>query len=495
MSASPGTVWRRLRFPLATGLGYYLGAVLGVAASSLSEGISIFWMPNGILLAALLLSARRDWALHVAAAVLAEVAADLPTFTLAQALGFAVVNVFECLLAALVLERIARPFRFDRLRHAVLFGVLVLGLACGLAALLGASIYAASGASAESFWTYWAIWWLGDAMGVLLMTPLLLGWLQAGADRETRGRLEWGLLLASSFLLAIWVFAQPLGEETFRRPTLLFPVAIWAAVRFGVRGAASIGLLIAAIAVAAHVHGVGPLVARTPGDTVLLLQQYLAILLFSSLALAALLQELRTTHAALDSLNRELEARVEARTQELTEANQRLEALASIDPLTGASNRRFFLDQAAIEISRARRLGLPLSVVMLDIDFFKAVNDRHGHEAGDRVLVELARTIRATLRSGDIFARLGGEEFILMLPGQDLTEAAQMAERLRQRIEASDCEGCPAHITVSAGVTGLQGEGDRIGDLLRRADLALYQAKAQGRNQVCLAPPAVAAAG
>lgn len=186
---------------------------------------------------------------------------------------------------------------------------------------------------------------------------------------------------------------------------------------------------------------------------------------------------------------------MEARTQELTEANQRLEALASIDPLTGASNRRFFLDQAAIEISRARRLGLPLSVVMLDIDFFKAVNDRHGHEAGDRVLVELARTIRATLRSGDIFARLGGEEFILMLPGQDLTEAAQMAERLRQRVETSDCEGCPAHITVSAGVTGLQGEGDRIGDLLRRADLALYQAKAQGRNQVCLAPPVVAAAG
>ncbi|MFP5409382.1 MAG: diguanylate cyclase [Gammaproteobacteria bacterium] len=476
--------------PVVTGLGYYLGAVLGVAASSMSEGISIFWLPNGILLAALLLSERRDWPLHLAAAVLAEIAADLPTFTLAQALGFAAVNVFECLLAAWLLERIARPFRFDRLRHAALFGVLALGLACGLAALLGASIYAASGSSAESFWKYWVIWWLGDAMGVLLMTPLLLGWLQAGADREVHGRLEWSLLLVSTLLLATWVFAIPSAEETLRRPTLLFPVAIWAAARFGVRGAASTGLLIAAIAVAANVHGFGPLLARTPGGTVLLLQQYLAVLLFSSLALAALLQELRTTHAALDRLNRELEARVDTRTRELTEANERLEALASIDALTGASNRRHFLEQARIEISRAGRQGVPLSLVMLDIDLFKSVNDRFGHEIGDKVLESLAGVIRATLRSGDLFARIGGEEFALLLPGQDLSEAAQMAERLRQRVEHSEAPGCPVGVTVSAGVSGLVGDADEIGDLLRRADQALYQAKHQGRNQVCVAPAA-----
>jgi diguanylate cyclase (GGDEF)-like protein len=253
-----------------------------------------------------------------------------------------------------------------------------------------------------------------------------------------------------------------------------------------VRGAASIALLIAAIAITATLNDVGPLLATTPADTVLLLQEYLAVLAFSSLALAALLQELRATHDELDSLNRELEARVEERTRELQQANQRLEALASIDPLTGAGNRRHFLEQAKAEISRAKRQRLPLSVIMLDIDFFKSINDCFGHEIGDKVLAALAATIQATLRDGDIFARMGGEEFIVMLPGQGLAEALQMAERLRLLIAQNEVPGCPARITVSAGLAGLESESDEIVDLLRRADQGLYRAKSQGRNQVCL---------
>jgi len=496
----------RLLLPLATGLGYYVGAVLGVAASSMSEGIAIFWLPNGILLAALLMVPRRDWPLHLAAAVLAEVAADLPTFTLAQALGFAAVNLFECLLAARLLQRVARPFALDRLRHVALFGFYALVVACGLAALLGASVYSLSTQTTTSFPEFWMIWWLGDGLGVLLVTPLLLGWLQRPHQPAERHRLEAAALLALTLLLAIWIFSQAAYIDVSfpRRAFLLTPLPLWAAVRFGVRGAASIGLLIAAIAISASVNGLGPLVAATPGATVLLLQEYLAVQVLPSLALAALLQELRdrnerlriretelgAAHGALDRLNRELEARVEARTRELQLANQHLEELASIDPLTGASNRRHFLELAKAEISRAKRLGLALSVIMLDIDFFKSVNDRFGHEAGDKALVAVAATIHATLRGGDIFARLGGEEFILMLPGQDLPDAFQMAERLRLLIAQNDVPGCPARVTVSAGVAGLENESEEIDDLLRRADQALYLAKNQGRNQVCMAQPA-----
>jgi diguanylate cyclase (GGDEF)-like protein len=479
--------WRhRLLYPLATGLGYYLGAVLGVAASSMSEGIAIFWLPNGILLAALLLVSRHNWPLHMLAAAAAEIAADLPTFTLPQALGFAAVNLFECLLAAWLLQRAARPFVLDRLRHVALFGLVALVLACGLAALLGASIYTLSASTTSSFWSLWIIWWLGDGLGVLLITPVLLSWLQ-GPPQTTQGhRLEALALAALTLLLAIWIFSQGTAYSFSRRPFLLLPFALWAAVRFGVRGAAGIGLLIAAIAITANLYGLGPLVADTPADTVLQLQEYLAVLAFSSLALAALLQELRTTHGELDRLNRELEARVAERTLELQQVNQNLEALASIDPLTGASNRRHFLKQARSEIGRAKRQGLPLSVIMLDIDFFKSVNDRFGHEAGDKVLVALAATIRATLRAGDIFARLGGEEFIVMLPGQGLPEASQMAERLRVLIAQNEVPGCPARITVSAGLAGLESGAEEIDDLLRRADEGLYRAKNQGRNQVCL---------
>lgn len=491
--AAAAQLWRhRLLLPLAMGLGYYLGAMLGVAASAMSEGIAIFWLPNGILLAALLLAPRRDWPLYLLAAVAAEIAADLPTFTVAQALGFAAVNLFECLLAAGLLQRVARPFALDRLRHVALFG-LVLVLASGLAALLGAAIYSLSVPTTTSFWDFWTIWWLGDGMGVLLVTPLVLGWLQGPPGQlERRHPLEATALLALTLLFTIWIFSQGATDSFPRRPFLLFPLPLWAAVRFGVRGAASIALLIAAIAIMATLKGVSPLLAATPGDTVLLLQEYLAVLAFSSLALAALLQELRATYDKLDRLNRELEARVETRTRELQLANLHLEAMASIDSLTGASNRRHFLEQARIEISRAKRQGVPLSVIMLDIDFFKSINDRFGHEIGDKALVALAATIHATLRGGDIFARVGGEEFIVMLPGQGLPEALQMAERLRLLIAQNVVPGCPVPITVSAGLAGLENETEEIDDLLRRADRALYQAKNQGRNQVCLgqgAPP------
>jgi diguanylate cyclase (GGDEF)-like protein len=492
---SKRSLGQRLLFPLATGLGYYLGAALGVAASTMSEGIAIFWLPNGILLAALLLAPRRDWPLYLVAAVLAEIAADLPTFTLAQALGFAAVNLFECLLATYLLQRVARPFALDRLRHVALFGVYALVVACGLAALLGASIYSLSIPTTTPFQEFWLIWWLGDGLGVLLVAPLLLGWLR-GPSRPAEGhRLEAVALFVLTLLLAVWIFWSPanLTDDFPRRAFLLMPLPIWAAIRFGVRGTASIGLLIAAITITASVHGLGPLVASRPGVTVLLVQEFLAVLVLSSLALAALLQELTRNEAdlraasdALDRLNRELETRVEARTHELQLANQHLEELASIDALTGASNRRHFLAQARTEISRAKRLGLSLSVIMLDIDFFKTINDRFGHEIGDKVLVALATTIHAALRSSDIFARLGGEEFIVMLPGQGLSDALQTAERLRLLVEQDEVAGCPAQITVSSGVAGLETEADEIDDLLRRADQGLYQAKNLGRNQVCV---------
>lgn len=491
----------KLLLPLATGLGYYLGAVLGVAASAMSEGIAVFWLPNGVLLAALLMAPRRDWPLHLAAAVFAEIVADLPTFSLAQALGFAGVNVFECLVAAYLLERVARPFKLDSLRRVVQFGAYVLVVACGLAALLGASIYALSGATATSFWTYWRIWWLGDGLGVLLITPLVLGWLQRASPPDQRPRLEAIALFAVTLLLAAWVFLPPadLVELALpRRAFLLLPLALWAAVRFGVRGAASVALLIAGIAITATLHGHGPLVLATPEATVLLLQEYLAVLILPTLALAALLQELRdqnarlqsretelrVTHDALDRLNRELEARVRTRTEALEVANRRLKALASIDPLTGVSNRRHFVEQAQVEISRAHRQSWPLSVVMFDIDFFKKVNDRFGHDAGDRTLKAFASTISGALRTGDIFARLGGEEFILMLPGQDLDDAVQTAERLRLLVAEESSATCPTPITVSAGVARLEDASESLDALLRRADQGLYAAKNQGRNRV-----------
>ena len=157
----------------------------------------------------------------------------------------------------------------------------------------------------------------------------------------------------------------------------------------------------------------------------------------------------------------------------------RLEALLFADPLTGLSNRRFILTQLAGAVSAARRHERPLSIAMIDIDHFKAVNDEHGHAAGDRVLAAIAHAMRRHLRAEDQLGRLGGEEFLALLPDADADAAAAAAEKLRASVEA-------AGVTVSIGWAAWEGES--ADELLGRADDALYEAKARGRDCVVGAP-------
>ena len=162
--------------------------------------------------------------------------------------------------------------------------------------------------------------------------------------------------------------------------------------------------------------------------------------------------------------------------------------LATVDGLTGAYNRRHGDLLLAAEFSRRARDGLPFAVLMLDVDHFKAVNDRFGHAIGDAVLQALTRTCKNALRPVDIIARWGGEEFLLILPATDEAAAMSAAERLRAALAAtavSEDGEASISFTVSIGVALPQGEGPL--ELLRRCDAALYDAKASGRNRVMLA--------
>lgn len=164
-----------------------------------------------------------------------------------------------------------------------------------------------------------------------------------------------------------------------------------------------------------------------------------------------------------------------------------LRALAEKDALTGIPNRRYFFKQAARELDRARRTGAPLSAVMLDIDHFKRINDRHGHEAGDRILREIAQLLAGQLRTVDVLARTGGEEFAVLLPDTDAAAAKRAAERLRVAVERHR-HRLPGDqvVTVSAGVAQvLPGEAS-VQHALSRADVALYRAKETGRNRTCV---------
>jgi diguanylate cyclase (GGDEF)-like protein len=172
----------------------------------------------------------------------------------------------------------------------------------------------------------------------------------------------------------------------------------------------------------------------------------------------------------------------------LRNAQQELRNLAHTDPLTGLNNRRLFMSRLEEEISRVQRYDSCLSVVMLDLDHFKQVNDNHGHEAGDRVLQAVADRLVLVKRVTDVAARVGGEEFALLLPQTDHTGAMQLAQRLRTVIEAIDTLpviGRRRAITASFGLATVTGTADDPATILKRADDALYRAKHGGRNQVC----------
>ena len=164
--------------------------------------------------------------------------------------------------------------------------------------------------------------------------------------------------------------------------------------------------------------------------------------------------------------------------------------LALVDDLTGVANRRAFLERARLELTRAARYGLALSVAMLDIDRFKAVNDEFGHAGGDRVLKAVADALRKHVRVGvDEVGRLGGEEFAVLLPETAVEGAEIAAERLRWAIEALvvDLDGAAISVTVSFGVAEPISGHEKLEAWMSRADGALYAAKRNGRNRVCVA--------
>lgn len=179
-------------------------------------------------------------------------------------------------------------------------------------------------------------------------------------------------------------------------------------------------------------------------------------------------------------------------TRQLEEANQNLRRLSFLDGLTGIANRRHFDEILLNEWNRAVRDAMPLSLVILDIDFFKNYNDTYGHQTGDDCLKLVAGSLSGLLkRPGDLAARYGGEEFAAILPNTDMQGAAAIAEMLRSGIEAlqipHSSSSVSAHVTVSAGVAStVPVRTDSPGNLLAAADKALYQAKQSGRNRVTL---------
>jgi diguanylate cyclase (GGDEF)-like protein len=446
----------RSLFTLATiGVGYFLAAKLGLRLAFLHPSASPVWPATGIALGALLVWGTRVWPAIWAAAF----AANLTTAgSLATSLGIATGNAGEALCGAFLVNRFAGGRdAMDGSWNMFKFAVLAAGFSTTISATVGVTSLRAGGfVRPGTEGAVWMTWWLGDVVGALMVAPLVLLW---SAD----WRLRWSALQAAeaALILVAVVTAGLLmfGGLTPPYPVtfLCLPVLLWPAFRLGTREAATSAAILAAIAVMGTLRGSGSFARESPNESLLLLQSFMGVSSLTALAVAGVVTERK---------------RLEAR----------LLHLADYDSLTEVLSRRRFKEELARQLAKALRYDSPAALLFVDLDDFKAINDRLGHASGDRVLASVARLLRGRLRESDVMGRLGGDEFAVLLPRADGSQASAVADQLVKEIgaHATEIDGRRVVTGASIGIAVIPEHGTSAEELLAHADAAMFAAKAAG---------------
>ncbi|MBV8657703.1 MAG: diguanylate cyclase [Burkholderiales bacterium] len=459
---------------------YYAAAQLGSLLTTSADGMAIIWAPNAVLLAALLYyDSHRKYAL-LGLCLAAEVAADITTFPWPIGLLLGTVNLTEVMIAYGVLRYLhfgKQLNSLDDLGRFILGGP---GLAALAGGLLGATVLTSLHLSHTGFAGLFRIWWFGDALGQLLITPLCL--LAAQMDRRGKASLTHTDLIMAIYAIAIALLLGFAKGGTVAgvlvTPALWLPALFYVGARFepvwSALGCSAMSFGIASLIV---LHR-QPFGALSVNEEIMRGQEMILILTLFCFGFAALKHQIRAHE-------RDLEVRVAERTRELEQLNNVLVRAAQTDLLTGLYNRRAFYETAHLEFDRCLRHALPLVILMADLDYFKSINDRHGHMVGDQALRHVAEILGIMTRDSDTVARYGGEEFILIAPETDLSEGRILAERLGEALRNT-----PMHIddeliqiTASIGITEFR-PGDSLETLIARADAALYSAKSGGRDRI-----------
>jgi diguanylate cyclase (GGDEF)-like protein len=463
---------------------FFLGAKLSLAFAIQPESLVILWMPNGLLLATLLHFGLRRYGWFAAGILVAEVAADYPTYQLIESLLYGAINLGEATLAWTILRHWRFNPSFSAPRDLGCFLVAGPFLSVLVGAFAAAAVYGLFEENAVGYLEFLRIWWFSDGVGVLLITPLVLSvWPVRSSTRAEAVKLKWYDLVVAVAALGVLAMFLMARDGQFAgwpvRPVLLLPFVLYAAVRLTPRATTIVLTLVAIAALFVTASGRRPFGAIELQQTILQVQQFITIIAVGGLGMSSLLAQLRTNVA-------QLELRVQERTAELREANERLSQLAVTDSLTGLANRRALLETMNREIERSKRHAHPLAIIMFDLDRFKVINDLHGHAAGDRVLQRVAELASSVVRSGDLLARHGGEEFLLLAPETGRSEAVLLAERIRGALHAAEVplDHTTIRFTASFGIATLNEDDRDASTVIARADQALYVAKEGGRNRV-----------
>lgn len=468
-------------------LAYFLSAKACFLMATTSENITVVWLPNAFTLTALLYYRGQRYWLFVLVAVMAEVLSEISVFPWYESIILGLVNATEATLAYLLLKKSGMSHRLDSLDDMAKFIVAGPLISSFIGAILGCLTIQYYAPRTEHFLALMRLWWFGDALGLMIVCPLLLTLLHGKKLAvQAFNKLDVIVSLFTLGLLSLIIFAKDvLLYQVLITPTLILPSMLYLAARTNPKWTAiSVFLLYIVItlliSLGRHPFGEVPI-----SLAIVYAQEFILTLSISCLGLSTLITHIRN-HEKL------LEARVIARTEELNQLNNTLQALSVTDGLNGVANRRRFDEQLQLAWSHAMRASQPLTLALIDIDRFKAYNDHYGHQAGDDCLCEVSNILAANLsRSSDFLARYGGEEFVFISAATDTKQAALIAEKICAAFKSAQLPHAASsfgYVTVSIGLVSLTPHSNAsASSMIKAADQALYLAKAQGRNQVVVA--------
>lgn len=447
---------------------------LGIVLARQSEGVATIWLSNGLIFGLLITQPRRLWLAYFLTGLTADTVADLlygDPFRVA--IGVSLANSVEVVTSTLLLTLwFNSPLDLSKRRSLVGFLLISVLGATALSSALGAwwTLVMFPG---PPWWKMFRTWYLGDMLGMAVLAPLVI-MVQRPAffSMFERGRLRNTLLVLSvPVVVTALVFTHSKDPLIF----FMFPTLLLVAFRLGLPGTVVDILVVTLMAIAFTVKGQGPLMLIAGEHQLLhrivIAQLFAAVAIFTMFPVSALLEE-----------KEELK-------NSLAVSEARYRNLAHVDELTGLPNRRAFNLRLENAWTDAFTSGKRLALLILDADLFKQYNDDVGHLGGDACLRSIARVVAGVVDgTNGIAARIGGEEFAVILPDTTELRAEEVAEEIRLSIEglALEHSSSPYGVqTVSIGVAvRVPLDGEVPIDLMRSADQALYSAKLSGRNQV-----------
>lgn len=465
---------------------YILLGIVSIKYVTMSSGISIIWLPNSLLLAFFLIKDKKEWKFYIPFLIVAEVIADYGSFTTIQALQFSFINLFETMFSAYILKKFVgkEKLNFVSTKYVLAFILIGITLMPAFSAIFGSIVYYTQISTEISLFEFWRLWFFGNAVGILVLTPLTVMLIE---NYKSLKNYDFSIqnitIIVFGIYLAIELFSR--NDINFILPTtplIFILLLLWIVYKQGVLPGLIFAFLITIISVYNTSHGIGPFSIFAEKETTIYLQEYIGLLLIITMFFGVLLKEIKDSNKKLEELNKTLEEKVEEKTQSLIQANKKLNQLASKDSLTNIFNRRMLEEFINQETIKSKRYKYNLSLIMVDIDHFKDVNDRYGHQIGDEVLIKLTKIISLNIRKADVFGRWGGEEFIVLLPETNIEKAYIVAENIRKKVEKYNF-GLVGTKTVSLGITEFKFDEDML-EFVKRADDAMYEAKRSGRNKV-----------